>query len=180
VTQASFYLETRNIYNSASLVPTSIQTLIHAAALPTQLLISPFDWNMDLSIIAMTTNSNIEELSRVQLNMKVDVTTSIYLNLSLAHLTSLLSLLESIDRFIRCSIYRRFRPASLPSLTTSGDCSWRQWWKYAISAVLKDLNDPVRQRPTWKNTLNLMLFGLQYTALRRVLAPHLTRRPVHR
>ncbi|OQR84818.1 hypothetical protein ACHHYP_12778 [Achlya hypogyna] len=114
-----------------------------------------------------TNSLYVVDPSKVQLQLNVTIPEATVV-LSLAHLAHLQALLESIDLVIRQRLYRRFRPQ------TRGV---RGLWKYAITAVLLDLQDPVRHRPSWRQTWNLLFIGLQYTALRRYLAPYIVRKP---
>ncbi|RLN99231.1 hypothetical protein DYB28_000326 [Aphanomyces astaci] len=102
----------------------------------------------------------------------------VHVNMAPSHYQYLDAFLTHVDRFDRFSLYRRFRPVqSTPLLTgeTKRATNWKDWWRYAIVAVMMDLNDPVRRKPKWRSTLNLVLVGLQYTALRRQITPFLIR-----
>ncbi|ETV92946.1 hypothetical protein H310_12943 [Aphanomyces invadans] len=113
----------------------------------------------------------------VQLAFKIHVPI-VHINIAPAHYQFLDAFLTHVDRFDRFSLYRRFRPvmATDPLSKVEGKrTNWKDWWRYAIVAVMMDLNDPVRRKPTWRSTLNLVLVGLQYTALRRAVAPYLIR-----
>ncbi|KAF0690704.1 Aste57867_17914 [Aphanomyces stellatus] len=101
---------------------------------------------------------------------------AIHLSLSHAHYLYLDCFLNHVDRFDRFSLYRRFRPTNVVGVDKKKP--WKEWWRYAIIAVMMDLNDPVRAKPSWRNTLNLVLVGLQYTALRRQVTPFLIRQAV--
>ncbi|ETV92956.1 hypothetical protein H310_12953 [Aphanomyces invadans] len=108
-------------------------------------------------------------------SMQVQATVSVppppvRVNLSLTHLQALCALLHTLDTAIRASLYRRFRPVHRPITA-------RAWWRYAIFATLLQQNDPVFQRPSWPRTINLVLVGLQYTAVRRALQPYIERTP---
>ncbi|OQS07086.1 hypothetical protein THRCLA_00898 [Thraustotheca clavata] len=92
-------------------------------------------------------------------------------NLAHSHYMYLGCFLDGVDRFDRFTLYRRFRPVD----EKGGKKNWQAYWHFAIASVLIDLNDPLRRRPTWRSTLNLVLIGLQYTALRRKVEPYLIR-----
>ncbi|KDO25277.1 hypothetical protein SPRG_20722 [Saprolegnia parasitica CBS 223.65] len=109
-----------------------------------------------------------------QVGVKLTVP-DVRVNLAHAHYTYLGSFLDGVDRFDRFTLYRRFKPKDAGKGVKK---NWRDYWRFAIAAVLIDLNDPVRQRPTWRNTLNLVLVGLQYTAIRRKVLPYLIRQPM--
>ncbi|RHY82293.1 hypothetical protein DYB26_006319, partial [Aphanomyces astaci] len=102
----------------------------------------------------------------------------VHVNMAPSHYQYLDAFLTHVDRFDRYSLYRRFRPVQ-PTPLLTGEAkratNWKDWWRYAIVAVMMDLNDPVRRKPTWRSTLNLVLVGLQYTALRRQITPFLIR-----
>ncbi|KAF0715171.1 Aste57867_3533 [Aphanomyces stellatus] len=158
LTNLSVYLLQGPMYDSAPRVPTRALDLA-----PSQYVLSPMSFSTMLTI---------QPKLQMQASLAVPALT---LNLSFDHLSSLCALLQSIDRFIRASLYHRFRPVAFPPAV-----SWRAWWRYAIFAVLLQLQDPVFRRPTWKHTLNLTLVGLQYTALRRKLRTHLARVPLRK
>ncbi|OQR84822.1 hypothetical protein ACHHYP_12779 [Achlya hypogyna] len=94
-------------------------------------------------------------------------------NIAHAHYSYLECFLDGVERFNRYTLYRPFRPVD----GGKGKKDWRAFWRYAIAAVLIDLNDPASRRPTWRSTLNLVLVGLQYTAIRRKVLPFLIRQP---
>ncbi|RHY34975.1 hypothetical protein DYB32_000540 [Aphanomyces invadans] len=99
----------------------------------------------------------------VQLAFKIHVPI-VHINIAPAHYQFLDAFLTHVDRFDRFSLYRRFRPvmATDPLSKVEGKrTNWKDWWRYAIVAVMMDLNDPVRRKPTWRSTLNLVLVGLQ-------------------
>ncbi|RHY67464.1 hypothetical protein DYB34_011258, partial [Aphanomyces astaci] len=73
----------------------------------------------------------------------------VHVNMSPSHYQYLDAFLTHVDRFDRYSLYRRFRPVqSTPLLTgeTKRATNWKDWWRYAIVAVMMDLNDPVRRK----------------------------------
>ncbi|CAK4506955.1 unnamed protein product [Aphanomyces euteiches] len=113
---------------------------------------------------------NFDPISKIQLAIQVDVPV-VQLNLAREHTQYLDCFLNHVDRFDRYSLYRRFRPIENGKMKKN----YKAWWRYAILAVVMDLNDPVRRKPTWRSTLNLVLVSLQYTALRRQVAPYLIR-----
>ncbi|KAH9074480.1 hypothetical protein Ae201684P_022287 [Aphanomyces euteiches] len=159
VTNASLYVVQGEAYLSAPRVPTTASGL---ALAPSQYVLSPF------SAIG---HVNGQPNSTVQATIQIP---ELHVHLPWNHLKSLCALLQSVDTFVRSSLYRRFRPSS------KRRGGWRAWWQYAIFAVLLELQDPIMRRPTWKLTINLALVGLQYTALRRRLRTHLRRVPMNK
>ena len=111
----------------------------------------------------------------LKLNLPTALNIHVMLNpinvrLSMEHYRYMICLLDGIDKYDRFLLYRRFRPAERPNKTNG-----KSWWKYAMTCILMDLNDPFNGKTTWKKTLNLMLVGLHYTAVRRMIKPHLIR-----
>ncbi|EQC27997.1 hypothetical protein, variant 1 [Saprolegnia diclina VS20] len=156
LTNFSMYVQRDHIFASATKVPTDTLYVID----PSQYILEPCNITLELCIS-----------QEVQLQVRIEVP-QLTMRLPLEHLQNLSELLESLDVTMRRRLYRRFRP-----LTPGVKGNAGAWWRYAIAAVLLDLQDPVRHRPSWRQTLNLIFLGLQYTALRRYLAPYLVRKP---
>ncbi|KDO25278.1 hypothetical protein SPRG_09108 [Saprolegnia parasitica CBS 223.65] len=156
LTNLSMYVQRDHIFESAIKVPTDTLYVID----PSQYILEPCNITLELRIS-----------QEVQLQVRIEVP-HMTMQLPLGHLQSLNELLESLDLTMRRRLYRRFRPPTLGVKSNAG-----AWWRYAITAVLLDLQDPVRHRPSWRQTLNLIFLGLQYTALRRYLAPYIVRKP---
>lgn len=79
------------------------------------------------------------KIPKVWINVVMD---EIAVGLSRRQYQDLMKLLESLDRMTVASLYRKYRPNNVPHLGHE-----REWWKFAISAVLEE--DVRRKRQNW-------------------------------
>lgn len=86
------------------------------------------------------------------------------IKLNMQHCRCLLHLLDGMEKYERYTLYRRFKPKIFTP---------KAYWKYAITCTLMDIANPENGVYSWKKTINLMLVGLQYIAIRKIVRPHL-------